>query len=63
MLGTKLTMIILAITEASAEATDSNTREPQTQRPAWGRIWTCTTHNNKQQVEAVIFSTATTIAV
>ena len=35
MFGTKLIMIILAMAEASAEATDSNIREPQAQRPAW----------------------------
>lgn len=28
-------MTILAVAEASAEAADSNAREPQTQRPAW----------------------------
>lgn len=55
-------MIILAVAEASAEAADSNTREPQTQRPTWeesGHV----PHNNKQQVEAEIFSIATTTAV
>lgn len=35
MFGAKVTMIILAVAEASAEAADSNSREPQTQRPAW----------------------------
>lgn len=62
MFGTKLTMTILAMAEASAEATDSNIREPQTQRPPWeesGHV----PHTTIKQVEAVIFSTATTIAV